>query len=142
MKDLDERMRLARAVTQEAADTARRRFRTLNGGQFKLKGPQDYLTEVDGEIEWRIRRRIARSFPRDAFFGEEGEERCVGTWTWVVDPIDGTANFARGIPEFAMSISPPPRRPPSSVGRRSRVKGARAAAPAPNVSRPPPAPVP
>lgn len=104
MKDLDERMRLARAVTQEAADTARRRFRTLNGGQFKLKGPQDYLTEVDGEIERLIRRRIARRFPRDAFFGEEGEERCVGTWTWVVDPIDGTANFARGVPEFAISI--------------------------------------
>ena len=97
-------MRLARAVTHEAADTARRRFRTPNGGQFELKGPQDYLTEVDGEIERLIRRGIARSFPRDAFFGEEGEERSVGAWTWVVDPIDGTANFARGIPEFAISV--------------------------------------
>ena len=104
MKELDARMRMARAVTREAADTARLRFLAREGGHFELKGPQDYLTETDGEIERLIRRRIARSFPGDAFFGEEGEQRSVGTWTWVVDPIDGTANFARGISHFGISV--------------------------------------
>ena len=70
---------------------------------FELKGPQDYLTEADGHIE-RLIRRLARKFPADAFFGEECEDRRVGTCTWIVDPIDGTANFARGIPHFGISI--------------------------------------
>jgi len=104
MKDLVARFQLACAVTREAADTARHLFRTRDGGQFDLKGPQDYFTEADGEIERLIHRRIARSFPGDAFFGEEGEERSVGTYTWVVDPIDGTANFARKIPRFGVSV--------------------------------------
>ena len=104
MSGLDRRFRVARAVAGEAADTARHRFRTRGGGRFELKGPQDYLTETDGEIERLIRRRIARAFPGDAFFGEEGEERSVGPCTWVVDPIDGTANFARGIPHFGVSV--------------------------------------
>lgn len=77
---------------------------TRDRGQFELKGPHDYLTEADGEIERLIRRGIARKFPADAFFGEEGEERSVGTCTWVVDPIDGTANFARGLPHFGICI--------------------------------------
>lgn len=102
--DLVARFQLACAVTREAADTARHLFRTRDDGQFELKGPQDYLTEVDGEIERLIQRRIARSFPGDAFFGEEGEDRNVGACTWVVDPIDGTANFARGIPHFGISV--------------------------------------
>ena len=104
MNDLDSRFRLACDVTREAAERARDLFRTHKRGQFDLKGPQDYFTEADGEVERLIRRRIARCFPTDAFFGEEGEERSVGTFTWVVDPIDGTANFARGIPQFGISV--------------------------------------
>ena len=107
MNDFLSRFQVADAVAREAADTARQLFMARDGGQFELKGPQDYLTEADGEIERLIRRRIARKFPDDAFFGEEGEERSVGTWTWVVDPIDGTANFARGVPHFGISVARP-----------------------------------
>ena len=104
MNDLDTRFQLACDVTHEAAERARDLFATHKRGQFDLKGPQDYFTEADGEVERLIRRRISRRFPADAFFGEEGEERAVGTYTWVVDPIDGTANFARGIPLFGISV--------------------------------------
>ena len=51
-----------------------------------------------------IRRRLAEAFPADTFFGEEGG----GAWSdrvWVVDPVDGTANFMRGIPAFCISIA-------------------------------------
>ena len=105
MNDLLSRFQTATKVASEAADRVRNLFLTRDGGQFELKGPQDYLTEADGDIERLIRRRIVRTFPDDAFFGEEGEERGVGTWTWVVDPIDGTANFARGIPHFGVSVA-------------------------------------
>ena len=104
MTDLGSRFQFACTVTREAADRARHLFRTRDDGRFELKGPQDYLTEADGDIERLIRRRIARRFPEDAFFGEEGEERSVGTFTWVVDPIDGTANFARGMSHFGVSV--------------------------------------
>ena len=104
MNDLAGRYRFACEVSREAADRARHLFLTREHGQYELKGPQDYLTEADGEIERLIRGRIAGSFPEDGFFGEEGEERSTGTFTWVVDPIDGTANFARGIPVFGISV--------------------------------------
>ena len=104
MNDLVARYQFACEVSREAAGRARHLFLTRELGQYELKGPQDYLTEADGEIERLIRRRIARRFPEDGFFGEEGEERSTGTFTWVVDPIDGTANFARGIPLFGVSV--------------------------------------
>ena len=105
MHDLDRRFQAACAVAREAAAAARRLFRTRQGREFELKGPQDYFAAADGEIELEIRRHITGKFPEDAFFGEEGEERSVGDCTWVVDPIDGTANFVRGIPHFAISVA-------------------------------------
>ncbi len=69
-----------------------------------MKGHQDYLTATDSEVEDLIRARLGSLLPADSFFGEEGG----GSFTrdvWVVDPIDGTANFARGIPHFAISIA-------------------------------------
>lgn len=71
---------------------------------FRLKGPQDFLTETDGAVESHLRAEVARAFPEDAFLGEEtgGDP---GDNVWVVDPIDGTANFARGIPHYCISIA-------------------------------------
>lgn len=93
------------AVAREAGMLARKRFLERPRSQRPdLKGHQDYLTATDSEVEELIRSRLLALFPDDAFFGEEGGgsfERDV----WVVDPIDGTANFARGIPHFAISIA-------------------------------------
>jgi myo-inositol-1(or 4)-monophosphatase len=71
---------------------------------FRLKGPQDFLTETDGAVESHLRAEVSRAFPEDAFLGEEtgGDP---GDDVWVVDPIDGTANFARGIPHYCISIA-------------------------------------
>ena len=70
-----------------------------------LKGPQDYLTETDEAVERHIRARIAQAFPEDAFLGEETGWTPGEGGVWVVDPIDGTANFARSIPHFCVSIA-------------------------------------
>lgn len=71
---------------------------------FRLKGPQDFLTETDGAVEDHLRAGVQEAFPGDAFLGEETGGNP-GDNVWVVDPIDGTANFARGIPHYCISIA-------------------------------------
>ena len=70
-------------------------FTTSLGRVAAAKGPQDFVSIADREVESLIRTRLADAFPTDGFIGEESEggagERC-----WVVDPIDGTNNFLRG----------------------------------------------
>jgi myo-inositol-1(or 4)-monophosphatase len=69
----------------------------------RMKGRQDFLTEADGAVEAMLRSRLARLFPGDGFVGEEdGGEGAENLW--IVDPIDGTANFARGDIQWCISI--------------------------------------
>jgi myo-inositol-1(or 4)-monophosphatase len=103
---MDTRLLAAQAVAREAGAKARRRF---IDGSFTVgfKSRQDYLTEVDGETEAFIAERLLQIFPTDGFIGEESKARPAGEGgaAWVVDPIDGTANFARGVPHFCISIA-------------------------------------
>jgi myo-inositol-1(or 4)-monophosphatase len=71
---------------------------------MRFKGPQDYLTETDGQVEALIVERLGALFEGDGFLGEEGGGQPRAR-TWVIDPIDGTENFARGIPHFCISIA-------------------------------------
>jgi myo-inositol-1(or 4)-monophosphatase len=98
------RLLAAEAIAREAGAIAGRRFLDKS---FKVgfKGPQDYLTEVDGETEELIASRLMQAFPSDGFIGEETKARAEGGAVWVVDPIDGTANFARGVAHFCVSIA-------------------------------------
>ncbi len=92
------------AIAQEAGNLIRRRFLARDEVlKLTFKGPQDYLTETDSEVEKLIAKRLAEAFPGDGFFGEEGGG-AYGTNTWIVDPIDGTADFARGVAHFCVSI--------------------------------------
>jgi myo-inositol-1(or 4)-monophosphatase len=95
---------LACELAREAGALALRRFRERAAGSFELKGAQDYLTEADGEVERLIKARIEAAFPGDSVMGEEGGGE-IDSSAWIVDPIDGTANFARGIPLFSVSIA-------------------------------------
>jgi myo-inositol-1(or 4)-monophosphatase len=100
------RLLAAQAVAREAGAMVQRRFldRSFTVG---FKGPQDFLTEVDGETEAFIAQRLLGVFPTDGFIGEESKARHAGEGgtAWVVDPIDGTANFARAVPHFCVSIA-------------------------------------
>jgi myo-inositol-1(or 4)-monophosphatase len=92
-------------VAREAGALARRRFNGRPGTTgINLKGHQDYLSAVDAEVEGLVRSRLLDSFPEDSFFGEEGGGSFDNN-VWVVDPIDGTANFVRGISQFCISIA-------------------------------------
>ena len=100
--ELDAREATLVEITREAAELARRLFSNPQG--VKLKGKQDYITAADGEVERLIVGRIAERFPQDAVLGEEGGAQGTGDAVWIIDPIDGTANFAHRIAHFSISI--------------------------------------
>jgi myo-inositol-1(or 4)-monophosphatase len=101
---LEHRLLIACAVAREAGALQKRRFLDRDAMVYKFKGPQDYLTATDGEVEKLVRGRLLSAFPEDTFLGEEDGGQ-VSARTWVVDPIDGTSNFARGIAHFCVSIA-------------------------------------
>lgn len=102
-EELDLRYLAACAIAREAGDLARLLYETRKPGTYSLKGAQDYLTEADGAVERLILERLRASFPRDSVVAEESGGE-IGPLCWVIDPIDGTANFARGIDHFCVSI--------------------------------------
>jgi myo-inositol-1(or 4)-monophosphatase len=105
MTDLDDRLAAAQAIAREAGALARKAFEHAPQSRARaFKGEQDYILESDAEVERLIRTRLLAACPKDSFFGEEAGGDF-GRDVWVVDPIDGTANFARGIPHFCISIA-------------------------------------
>jgi myo-inositol-1(or 4)-monophosphatase len=81
------------------------RERLQSGFSVTHKGTVDLVTEADLGAERLIKESLARMFPHDSFYGEEGggADYRQGR-VWVVDPLDGTTNFAHRLPLFAVSI--------------------------------------
>ncbi|SBS32695.1 Inositol-1-monophosphatase [Marinomonas aquimarina] len=101
---IETRAEFLKSLIKKASDRALEGFLNRTAGEYDLKGPQDFLTETDLAVEALIKNEIAHTFPEDAILGEEGGG-VPEHFTWVIDPIDGTANFARGIPHFCVIIS-------------------------------------
>ncbi len=95
-----DRYALCRQLARDAGAIAHRAFGT---SAATTKGRHDVVTAMDREVERFIRAAIAARFPHDTVFGEE-EGGGMGDHLWLVDPIDGTANYARGIPHYCVSI--------------------------------------
>lgn len=94
----------------EAAREAGALIREAHQGgmvEVRYKGPSNPVTEVDERSQQHIRQRLLAVFPDHEFWGEEGDQnhRFDGRALWIVDPLDGTKNFARGYPHFAVSIA-------------------------------------
>lgn len=97
---------LATAIALEAGDLALRRRR--EGVQLAATKTTiaDIVTEADREVEALIRSRLRAARPEDGFLGEEsGAGDGTSGITWVVDPIDGTVNYAYGMPAYNVSIA-------------------------------------
>ena len=78
----------------------------LDVGSVVTKGDRDYATEVDFRIEEAIRASLRDAAPEIGFLGEEeGRAGGLGGVMWVLDPIDGTVNFANGSPLCAISLA-------------------------------------
>ncbi|WP_186419258.1 inositol monophosphatase [Bosea sp. CS1GBMeth4] len=90
-------------LVAEASDLALRHFRHRDSLGISMKGAQDWLTVADGAVEAFLRERLAVLFPSDAVIGEEGGGEAADA-VWIIDPIDGTSNFARGDRIWCISI--------------------------------------
>ena len=78
--------------------------------EIRAKGPRDVVTEVDHLCEGLVMRAVQERYPDDSFYAEEiGEVAAAGAVgsgrVWIVDPLDGTVNYANGIPFFCISIA-------------------------------------
>ena len=73
--------------------------------QASLKSAQDWLTEADGAVEAFLSEQLHALFPEDGFQGEETGATRPGPLRWVVDPIDGTSNYARGASRWCVSLA-------------------------------------
>ncbi|MFY8352118.1 inositol-1-monophosphatase [Pseudoalteromonas sp. SSM20] len=71
------------------------------------KGSNDFVTNVDKDAEAMIRDTILKSYPNHSIIGEELGQQLGSDadYLWVIDPLDGTTNFIKGIPHFAVSIA-------------------------------------
>ena len=101
---LQRRLDAAIEVATAAGELALRLRPPPGAPVAQLKGTQDWLTEADGAVEAFISERLAALFPEDGFQGEETGKGRSGTLRWVVDPIDGTSNYARGSNRFCVSL--------------------------------------
>lgn len=92
-------------AAREAGAIALEGFRRRDLAVDAKAGIHDLVTAYDRACEARIREAILEAFPDSTLVGEEdGISEGPGPLTWYIDPIDGTANFARGIPMWAVSI--------------------------------------
>jgi myo-inositol-1(or 4)-monophosphatase len=97
---------LAIDIAREAGELARRRRVEGVAIAATKSSIADIVTDADREVEALIRARLRDERPGDGFLGEESDAAQGTTGlTWVVDPIDGTVNYAYGIPAYGVSIA-------------------------------------
>lgn len=96
-------LRFAHVLADAADDITMRRFRALD---LRVESKPDLtpVTDADLATEESLRHVLSRARPRDAMLGEEFGKTGVGQRCWVIDPIDGTQNFVRGVPVWATLI--------------------------------------
>lgn len=104
--ELQSRFDVARAAALSGAVTAHNFFKDIDTLNIESKGFQDVVSNADRDVELKIRAQLESAFPDDGIIGEEHANRASQSgFTWVIDPIDGTANFVTGTPGWAVVIA-------------------------------------
>ncbi len=101
-----DRLNFTRELAQRAGDLGMAFFRKIDTLTIESKGHQDMVSEADREVELFVRAEIAKAYPDDGIVGEEhAPKQGTSGHVWVIDPIDGTANFVVGIPAWCVVIA-------------------------------------
>jgi myo-inositol-1(or 4)-monophosphatase len=110
-----ELLSVAKKAAREAGRQARQMFSEPR--QVSSKGPRDVVTDADLAAQQTITEAIYAAFPEHGFLAEEDDETLPsdGPILWLIDPIDGTVNYSRGIPLFCVSIAAVRNEPPLGV---------------------------
>lgn len=101
--NLQEALDLARALAESVG-----RFQMDSRGKAKVefKGPRELVTAVDKESEERVVKGLLDRYPNHDIYGEEAwfKDERKSPYRWIIDPLDGTTNYAHSLPMFAVSI--------------------------------------
>ncbi|MGY1749744.1 histidinol-phosphatase [Modestobacter sp. SYSU DS0511] len=104
MRGFTEDMRLAHVLADQADAISLDRFRAQDL-HVETKPDLTPVTDADRAVEEQLRATLSRARTRDAVLGEEFGSTGRGDRRWVIDPIDGTKNFVRGVPVWATLIA-------------------------------------
>jgi myo-inositol-1(or 4)-monophosphatase len=98
---------IALRAARKAGDLIVRASDELDRVGHQAKGVADYVTEVDIAAEQEILYQLGKAYPDHAFLAEESGQTgdAKSDHLWVIDPLDGTSNFMRGIPHYCVSIA-------------------------------------
>ncbi len=102
-KSLEADLELALRMADATSEIALSRFQSQDL-KIETKPDRTPVTDADRAVETKIREILATERPADAIIGEEFGNKSGNERTWIIDPIDGTANFLRGIPIWATLI--------------------------------------
>lgn len=100
-----ELLAVAVAAAQAGGGVLRRLFGSLRADQIAEKGRNDWVTAADRASEEVILHMLRHHSPEVGILAEESGEHGSAGRRWVVDPLDGTANFLNGFPHFAVSVA-------------------------------------
>ena len=101
---MDNLVRFANRLADASGDIVRSGFRVNR--DVTIKPDQSPVTEIDRKVETELRRLIEKEFPDHGIIGEEfGDVRTDAEYVWVLDPIDGTKQFAAGLHGFGTLIA-------------------------------------
>ena len=102
-------LNIALRAARSAGELIFRSIERLDAISVNEKDAKDYVTEVDRAAEQTIIAALRKAYPNHGIYGEESglsEGQGEGKdYLWIIDPLDGTTNFVRGVPHFAVSIA-------------------------------------
>lgn len=100
-------LNIAVRAARNAGKVIIRSFEQLDKVEIESKGSNDYVTSADTAAEEAIIETIRKSYPNHTIIGEESGVLTGSDddYQWIIDPLDGTTNFIKGIPHFAVSIA-------------------------------------
>lgn len=96
-------LNFAKKIALDAGDIVKK-FYYSDSLDIENKSEKDLVTEADKACEKFLVEKIKSEFPDHGILGEEGTAKEGKEYTWIIDPIDGTSNFAHKLPIFAISI--------------------------------------
>ncbi|TKC06749.1 inositol monophosphatase [Pedobacter polaris] len=94
------------AVTRLTGNFIRKEAMAFDANAIEYKGLNDLVSYVDKNAEKQLVRNLSKLLPESGFITEEDTVNTLGkTYTWIIDPLDGTTNFIHGVPTYAISIA-------------------------------------
>mgnify|MGYP003642266861 CR=1 FL=1 len=98
-------LNIAVSAARAAGQVILRNMNRLPDIKIHSKGNNDFVSEVDHQAERSIISIIQKAYPSHAILAEESGQQQGDECEWIIDPLDGTTNYLRGVPQFSVSIA-------------------------------------